>query len=161
MSVWSYVNGVIAVDTYSRSDAEAMYMAQTVVNHLPKIHGSEGCAKYYLNRKYGNNSSSNVDEFDNFSNLMEGENYFNSFEHQTVVLITLHGALRNAEFEEALRDTTKMLSRLSSRLRVNHCVISVSSYDRSFVFSDPEWVLNMEKTDWARDLLWQFEREDG
>ena len=37
MSSWTYVTGVIEVDTFGRSDAEAMYMAQTVVNHLPRI----------------------------------------------------------------------------------------------------------------------------
>ena len=44
MSVWFNVNGVITVDTFARSDAEAMYLVQTVVNHLPKIHG---CSKGY------------------------------------------------------------------------------------------------------------------
>ena len=37
MSCWTYVTGVIEVDTCARSDAEAMYLAQTVVNHLPRI----------------------------------------------------------------------------------------------------------------------------
>ena len=41
MSCWTYVTGVIEVDTCARSDAEAMYLAQTVVNHLPRITGSE------------------------------------------------------------------------------------------------------------------------
>ena len=33
MSRWTYVTGVVEVDTCARSDAEAMYLAQTVVNH--------------------------------------------------------------------------------------------------------------------------------
>lgn len=37
MSRWTYVTGVIEVDTCARSDAEAMYLAQTVVSHLPGI----------------------------------------------------------------------------------------------------------------------------
>lgn len=36
MSCWTYVTGVIEVDTCARSDAEAMYLAQTVVNHLAR-----------------------------------------------------------------------------------------------------------------------------
>lgn len=64
MSCWTYIEGVIEVDTFGRSDAEAMYLAQTVVNHLPRITGSEGSAKFYFSRPDGYCSSSNVDEFD-------------------------------------------------------------------------------------------------
>lgn len=40
MSVWSYVSDVIEVDTFADSDAEAMFLAQTVIDYLPKIDGS-------------------------------------------------------------------------------------------------------------------------
>lgn len=65
MSCWTYVTGVIDVDTFARSDAEAMYLAQTVANHLPRITGSEGDAKFYFSRPEGYCTSSNVDEFEN------------------------------------------------------------------------------------------------
>lgn len=55
MSRWTYVTGVIEVDTCARSDAEAMYLAQTVVSHLPCITGSErdmaGCGIGYLSKR--------------------------------------------------------------------------------------------------------------
>ena len=65
MSCWTYVTGVIEVDTCARSDAEAMYLAQTVVNHLPRITGSErshvsrsncrqpSATNYWLGKKRG------------------------------------------------------------------------------------------------------------
>lgn len=46
MSMWTYVNGTIELDTFGRSDAESMYLAQTVINHLPRITGSEGDVNY-------------------------------------------------------------------------------------------------------------------
>ena len=69
MSRWTYVSGVIKVDTFARSSAEAIYLAQTVVNHLPQISGSEGPAHYYLNLMQGCCASSKCDEFNRRSNL--------------------------------------------------------------------------------------------
>lgn len=56
MSYWTYVTGVIEVDTCARSDAEAMYLAQTVVNHLPRITGSERNAEFHYVHYAGKNS---------------------------------------------------------------------------------------------------------
>ncbi len=153
MSTWSFVSGIIEVETFSRTTAEAMYIAQTVVSHLPKIHGSERCVSFYLNELKGFKNSSDADEFDNRSNLMRGENECNLFEWQPNVLITLNGALRDASYECAIRDTTKMLARLSSRLWVKSCLISVSSDERKFVFCDPKWVLNRELSEWVNKKI--------
>ncbi len=152
MSVWTHVNGVIEVDTLARSSAEAMYLAQTVVNHLPKISGSEGPAEYYLNLVSGYNMASTCDEFDRRSNLHR------SFESQTRVLITIDGHLRDREFRRTLFETTKALARLSSRLWVLSCTVAVNGdYQDSYVFNNPEWILEREQTDWAKNLLWDFE----
>lgn len=155
MSVWSYVKGVIEVDTFARSDAEAMFLAQTVVNHLPKIYGSEESAKYYLNRPVDYGGSSSEDEFGVESNLMQGENCWGTFEVQSRILITLEGQLRDVEFEEALRNTTKMLARLSSRLWVKSCLVSVESRGRRFVFVDPEWVADRDLSGWTDRIRWK------
>lgn len=157
MSHWTKVHGVIEVDTFSRSSAEAMYLAQTVVNHLPRVTGSEGDVEYYLNLVHGSNTSSNCDEFDQRSNLCNGA-HFRVFEYQSCVLITIDGYLRDREFDQTLRETVKALARLSSRLWVKRCVVSVSDWVRRFVFDDPHWVIAREQTSWARDLLWEFER---
>lgn len=114
MSLWTYVSGVIEVDTCARSDAEAMYLAQTVVNHLPRITGSERDVEYYLSRPSGYCVSSNVDEFDQPSNLYHDR--FSMFTTQDRILITIHGNLRDRMFKQTLREATKMLARLSSRL---------------------------------------------
>jgi len=158
MSIWSRVTGVIVAETISRSTAEAMYIAQTVVNHLPKIYGSEGCAKFYINALKGLNTSSNVDEFNKRSNLMQRENQWGLFEWQTKILITVEGSLRDASFQNTLRETTRMLSRLSSRLWVKSCLISVSSDKKQFIFHDPDWIIKQELTDWVDHFIHRFPR---
>lgn len=153
MSMWTYVSGVVKVDTFARSDAEAIYLAQTVVNHLPLISGSEGPVRYYLNLLRGACCSSNCDEFNRRSNLCD-DSYYGLFESQTDVLITLDGGLRDRTFEETLRETTRTLSRLSTRLGVKECLVSVTDGDKSYVFHDPDWLISMKTSDWARQLLW-------
>ena len=106
----------------------------------------------------GHNEFSGTDEFGRLSNLVQRESEFGLFECQTQLLITVNGDLRDVGFERALRDTTKMLSRLSSRLWVTDCLLSVSCdyEDKKFIFSDPQWVLEREVTDWARNLAWKY-----
>ena len=48
MSSWTYVSGLIEVDTFAQTSAEAIFKAQTVVNHLPRITGSEGAAHFVV-----------------------------------------------------------------------------------------------------------------
>ena len=74
---------------------------------------------------------------------------------QERVLIVMHGRLRDRMFEQTLRETTKILARLSSRLLVTSCSVRVKS-DRgeTFLFDDPEWICNREITEWTRYLLW-------
>lgn len=159
MSCWTYVEGVIDVDTLGRSDAEAMYIAQTVVNHLPRITGSEGSAKFYFSRPDGYCASSNVDDFGKHSNLYN-DKYFRIFTFQERVLITVQGNLRDRLFKQTLKETTKMLARLSSRLYVCDCLIRVQSdMGEKFIFDNPKWVLHREVTDWARNSLWKFDEE--
>jgi len=153
MSKWTYVRGMIKVDTYADSDAAAMFMAQTVVNHLPRITGSESDAQLYCIRPNGHTGSSNVDEFNQSSNLYT-DSYFKSFETQPAVIIVLDGSLRDRTFNETLQETTAMLTRLSSRLHIEACVVSVADYlGKSFVFNNPRWLIDMPTSDWAYSLL--------
>lgn len=154
MSWWTYVRGIVEVDTFADSDPEAMFMAQTVVNHLPRITGSERDVSVYCVRPNGANMSSNCDEFDIPSNLYTPGSYFRSFETQTKILIVLSGNLRDRKLPETLRETSKFLSRLASRLPIDHCLISVSDmHHKSYIFNDPEYLHQADVSDWAFNLL--------
>ena len=69
MSYWTHVSGMIRVETRSRSTPETMYRVQTVLNHLPKISGSEGPVLFYPVLPAGNNVVSSDDEFERRTNL--------------------------------------------------------------------------------------------
>lgn len=86
--------------------------------------------------------------------------FFRAFNTQERVLITVKGNLRDRLFKQTLKETTKMLARLSSRLWVLNCLVRVrSDMDETFIFNNPKWVYKREITDWARNLLWKF--DDG
>lgn len=40
--MWTYVQGLIELGAPGRTQAEKDYILQTVINHLPKVTGSEG-----------------------------------------------------------------------------------------------------------------------
>jgi len=152
MSWWTYVDGVIAVDVPSSSDAQTLYIAQTVVNHLPRISGSERDVQYYVNLQQGHNCSSTHDEFQQPSNLHDSE--YGMFEHQTTAIITLRGSLRDRFFPQTLRETTQMLSRLSSQLDVLSCLVKIAGDDgRKIMFDDPSWIIHRNQPDWVQKKL--------
>ena len=161
MSSWTYVHGSILVDTCSRSTPETLYKVQTVLNHLPRISGSEGPAKFYPILLDGHSYSSTHDEFERFSNLGDRRNSrYGCFETQSRCLIVLHGGLRDRMFEQTLYETTKALSRLSSRLLVQECLITVNGFDKDFLFNNPEWLQDNYDSTWTSDLLWEFKDEE-
>lgn len=164
MSIWSHVHGIVEVDTFGQTNAEAMYFAQTVVDHLPRIDGSEGPVEYYLNLKNGYNCSSNADENRKFTNLYTSSSYFRSIEHQSCVIITLQGDLRDCTFEETLKRTTTVLNRLSRHLFVRGCSVTVCSLDRQYTFANPSWMMfRQDDTPWPHNLIrrpWDKRKED-
>ena len=156
MSAWSsYVYGVVIVDTLGKTNAESMYIAQTVINHLPKIYGIDDEVKYYLNLSNSFPSTSNCDEFLNRSNLGIKKYRHHRFEHNSKVIITIEGYLGYFSFENAVKEVTKVLSRLSSRLWVTDCLVIVTGstpscdFSNQFIFNNPEWILNREDSGWV------------
>ena len=47
MSNWTYVQGLIELDVPGRTQAEKNYILQTVIDHLPKVTGSEKSMNIY------------------------------------------------------------------------------------------------------------------
>lgn len=104
MSYWTYIHGAIEVHVPERTQAECTYILQTVLDHLPKVYGSEGDMEIYVNQKYGFNSSCSHDEFFLPSNLGNGD--CGDFEYQTMYLLTVSGRLRDVQFEQTLKILT-------------------------------------------------------
>ena len=135
MSKWTYISGVITVDTLGRSQAEARYILDTVLDHLPKVPGSEGDMQVYVKQKRDTNLSSSCDEFGQRSNLWN-DDYFHTFEVQTEYLITVDAQLRDTIFEETFRNFQKWLCRLAKRMWVRDLIVKVSDCSKSVIIQD-------------------------
>lgn len=165
MSKWTHVTGAIRIDTYARSDAEAVYIAQTVANHLPRITGSERDAAVYVNLEAGHNASSTDDEFGRPSNLggRWTRNRRNLFDTQSKCVLTITGDLRDRSLGQTVRETSRMLARLASRLDVEACSVTVSGCDgrgafRDVTFGNAEWLRQIDASDFACKLTWDPRR---
>lgn len=148
MSMWTYVRGVILVDTWADYTPAALYQAQSVVDHLPRITGSEGPVQFYVTSRRGYNMVRFCDEYDQQSNLGEGR-FQDKFKSQSEVLITLCGNLRDRMLPQTLRETTRALTRLASRLDVGTCLVSIEDdCGQRFLFNNPEWLRQIPNSDW-------------
>lgn len=67
MSMWTYVRGLIELGVPGRTQAEKDYILQTVIDHLPKVTGSEYSMNVYTIRANGHNIWSNHDELDHLN----------------------------------------------------------------------------------------------
>ena len=63
MSWWTHIKGVIEVNVPGRTQAEIQYVLETVLDHLPRVTGSEGDMNVYIAREAGYNNSCSCDEF--------------------------------------------------------------------------------------------------
>jgi len=126
--------GAIEIAPFSGNFVETTYIVQTAIEHLPKICDPQQHINFFLNKKLVYN--------------------VNGWEEQ--ILITVDEVIPNACFAQLLRDTTKILSRLSARLRVINCLISVSSDGKQFLFCNPEWILNRELGNWLGNCKKKF-----
>lgn len=52
MSYWTYINGTITVSPMGRTQPEKRYILETVLNHLPRVTGSEGDMNVYHSEKW-------------------------------------------------------------------------------------------------------------
>lgn len=168
MSYWTYVTGVIEIDSYAATNPMADYITRTVLAHLPKVSGSEGYMKCYVIVPDGHNVSSSHNE------LMEPVSFGlrNVFETQTKRLIVLDGNLRDRFFEETFSELNKFLNRLSKRLSIYNVCVQLTGFDskhgkhRCYIFNDQdsysdmfEW--NDDERRWT-DYLWpELDPETG
>lgn len=159
MSYWSYITGVITVSPMGRTQHEKTYILNTVLDHLPRVTGSEEDMYVHVVQQAGYNCSSNTDEFGNFCRRYE------HFETQDQYMIVVEAHLRDRMFDETYRSFIKWLTRLSKRIMVKEILVSVSSYDKNVVinedygsfydlFETPSWIAE-DEPNWCEYLMWQ------
>lgn len=172
MSFWTNAHGIISVSVPGRSDAECRYIIETVLNHLPRVSGSEADLDFYYIRENGYDSSSNVDEFDEFSNLLDVhvwpkmmERGMHTVQHRYIIVF--NGRLRDRFFDETFKDVIKWFTRLAKRIYVDTADFVVGGVDlpsyeyveKRFYSGNLRNLYDFED-EWAKKLTWKFDNSD-
>lgn len=156
MSMWTYVRGLIELGVPGRTQAEKDYILQTVIDHLPKVTGSEYGMNVYTIRANGHNRWSNRDELDHL-------NY--DFRTQSRYFLVLDGHLRDRRYKETFKELNKFLNRLAKRLPVDSMYVQVYTYDHSHIHTftnENDYYGKMFESEdpWYKYLMWKWEDED-
>lgn len=165
MSWWTHIRGVVEVDVRGRTQAEIRYILETVLDHLPRVTGSEGDMNVYISQEAGFSCSSSLDEFghptNNLRDMYGNKSQRNGWlETQSQYMLTIEGDLRDRGFEQTKREFMKWLCRLAKRIRIDAIVMKLWAYDQSIVISDAspyddmyEWQDGEKR--WTDYLMWE------
>ena len=141
MSYWTYINGTIIVRPMGRTQPEKRYILETVLNHLPRVTGSEGDMNVYIIQKNGHNSSCSCDEFGEVTNnLLDRYGYKSRsrgwLQTQDEYILVVNAALRDREFEQTYREFMKWFVRLCKRVGCEDVLVEIKGYDKSAIIKD-------------------------
>lgn len=154
MSSWTCVQGLIELDVPGRTQAEKNYILQTVIDHLPKVTGSEKSMNIYTIQTAGHDSWQNFDEF---------YNRVEDFRTQSRYFLVLDGNLRDRHYEDTFKELNKFLNRLGKRLMVDSVYVRLYNYEHSHIFTNKNdcYGKMFENDDpWYDYLMWRFKDED-
>lgn len=167
MSMWTHIHGTIKVFPIGRTQAEKTYILQTILDHLPRVTGSEEDMQVYVNKLNGTTTSDSSDEFGINTNLLERDNGW--MRTQDYYMLTVQGDLRDREFTETYKEFLNWLCRLSKRCNVIDILVRIEGYDKFTVidehgyehcfcdmFEDPSWCRDNREGEpaWAEYLMW-------
>lgn len=175
MSLWTHIRGTVMVSPMGRSQPEKRYILDTVLEHLPRVTGSEGDMDVHVIQRTGHDMSSSCDEFGMRTNnltdpLYGGKSYKNGWhEVQTQYILVLDGDLRDRRFEETKKDLMRWLCRLAKRVIVYEALVELTGdYDRRMLISDdtdkfwnmhedPSWVEDNKdhEPNWCEFMMWE------
>lgn len=160
MSTHVTITGAIIVDTLATTTHEALFLANTVADALPRITGSERDARVYPVVLEGANCSSDTDAFNRRSDRGENGRGGNDwFDSQTRVLLAVHGDLRDRVVEDTVRETVRFLTRLARRFCIDECSVTVRGHSRtdpdgkSVTIADPAWLRYLRPAEWPSRLV--------
>lgn len=175
MSNWTYINGTITVSPMGRTQHEKRYILDTVLNHLPRVTGSEGDMNVYVIQKRGHDSSCSCDEFGQRTNNLEdwhgNKTRKGWFRVQDEYILVVDAALRDVDFYDGFRQFMKWIVRLSKRIGIEDILISVKDYYKSTIiknhqikgsykhafdelFERPSWCNKNGETNWCEFMMW-------
>lgn len=178
MSYWTYINGTIIVSPMGRTQSEKRYVLDTVLEHLPRVTGSEGDMNVYVIQKNGYNCSSSCDEFGQVTNNLIGRYGSKSrngwLNVQDEYIIVVNASLRDREFDQTYREFIKWIVRFGKRVSIKDVLVEIKGYDKSSIvrndyvknkkrswekvfdgiFEEPTWVNKGGEPNWCEFMLW-------
>lgn len=132
MSWWTYVNGLIMVEPAGRTQPEKRYVLETVLDHLPKVSGSEENMKIHIVQKEGYSGSANFNEF--FETVRQGD----FIKLQDCYYLILEGQFRDRMYEQTFRELNKFLNRLAKRIHIDDILIRITGFGKETIISNPD-----------------------
>lgn len=169
MSAWTYITGAITVYPFGRTQPEKRYILDTVLEHLPRVSGSEEDMYVHVIQNAGYTESCSHNEFGEWTNNRRWDDRRRMQSYYTIVL---QGSLRDCYFEDTLKELNKWLNRLAKRVDVNDILVKltgrseVDHMEKSLIISDPkpylemgEWPSWLDKKsggepNWCEYLIW-------
>lgn len=174
MSYWTYVNGTVIVSPMGRTQPEKRYILDTVLDHLPRVTGSERDMNVYVIQKAGFNSHQTHDEFGERTNNLTNSYGFKSrddgwLDVQQDYILVCNGALRDREFDETYKEFLKWITRLAKRIRVEDVFVKVVGCNHSAIiretdqyafgemFEIPSWSKSNTtgEPNWTEFMMWE------
>lgn len=178
MSHWTYVQGTVEVSPLGRTQAEMRYILETVLDHLPKVTGSEGPMDVYIIQLKGHSSSCSHTEFGMYGGYINWDEDNLSLKVQSNYILVVDGSLRDREFDQTFREFQKWLCRLAKRIDVRDVLVEIKDCSKTVLvrnpniegdviwetvygqmYEDPTWVQNYNKSgsgepNWCEYLMW-------
>ena len=162
MSYWTHIQGSIRVSVNGRTQAEVEYVLKTVLDHLPRITGSEGDADVHVIQCSGWDTCSCMhNEFGERSNNLKHSWWMDpgpgDLEVQHNYILVVHADLRDRFFAQTHWELMKWLCRLSKRVRVEEILLRLSAYDQTLLITDerPYESMYERKNNWTDYLYWE------
>ena len=160
MSYWTYISGAITVSPMGRTQPEKRYILDTILEHLPKVTGSEHDMSTHVIQMDGYDGSSGCNEFGELN--YDSSHRFKPVKTQDNYIIILEARLRDCMFEETLRELNKWLNRLAKRVMVRDIVVKLRGWNKELVISNPKPYEDMQEGPswyngeiaWAEYLIW-------
>lgn len=149
MSTWTYIRGYIKVYPLGRTSHEKRYILETVLDHLPRVTGSEGDIHIIVNAfepfRYRH------DDFNEFDQCVGRHNHHrNNIEEEYFLVIT--GDLRDRVYSQTFKELNKFLIRLAKRVRVEDVMIKLfDDFGHKYIFDSDKYSEIIENTSWVSE----------
>ena len=114
------------------TQAEKRYILETVLDHLPRVTGSERDMDVYIIQKNGYNSSCSHNEFGIWGGYLSEHNL--STEMQNEYILVVDAALRDCTFEKTFKEFQKWIVRLAKRVCIKNVLVEIQKLDKTFSY---------------------------